>query len=89
MSGVWTPRKSVSESNQDPLSGSSHRRLEEEDCLEVVVHQQNDDSNASAEECEFNDCIRILTVTNLTPNYEKVQLGVVRYTLAQPEKVND
>jgi len=62
MSGVWTPLKSVSESNQGPFSGSSHKRLEEEDGLEVVVHQQNDDSNASAEECEFNDCIRTLAV---------------------------
>jgi len=61
MSGVWTPRKSVSESNQDPLSGSSHRRLEG-DGLEVVVHQQNDDSDASVKECEFNDCIRILAI---------------------------
>ena len=60
-----------------------------EDDLEVVVHQQSDDSNASAEECEFNDCIKTLAVTNITPSGDKSHLEVVRYTLAQPEQVND
>ena len=31
---------------------------ENEDGLEVVVHHQDDDSDASAEDCEFNGCIR-------------------------------
>ena len=39
----------------------------EEDGLEVTVHQQDDNSDASNEESEFNGCIRILAVTNLTP----------------------
>ena len=51
-----------------------------EDDLEVAVHQQDDDSNASAEESKFNGCIKTLRVT---------QLRVVRYTLAQHEQVND
>jgi len=33
---------------------------EEEDGLEVIVYQQDDDSDASAENCEFNGCIRTL-----------------------------
>ena len=41
---------------------------EEENSLEVTVHQQ-DDLDASAEECEFNGCIRTLAVTDLTPSY--------------------
>jgi len=70
MSGVWTPCKPVSESNQDPLSKSFHRRYKRR-LSRSGVHQQNDDSDVSAEECEFNDCIKILTMTNLTPSYEK------------------
>ena len=31
---------------------------EEEDSLEVVVHQQNDDSDASAEDRKFSGCIK-------------------------------
>ena len=34
-------------------------------------------------------CIRTLAVTNLTPSYDKAQLGVVRCTLAQHEQVNN
>ena len=56
--------------------------VEEDDGLEVVVHQQEDDSNVSVEECEFNDCIRTLAMTNLTPSEDIAQLGVVRCTLA-------
>jgi len=52
------------------------------------MHQQDDDSDASAEECEFDSCIRTLAMTNLTPSYDKTQLEVVRCTLAQPEQVN-
>ena len=33
---------------------------EEVDDVEVVVHQQDDDSDASVEKYEFNDCIRNL-----------------------------
>jgi len=36
-----------------------------EDGLKVIVHQQHDDSDASAEECECNGSIRTLAVTNL------------------------
>jgi len=57
----------------------------EEEALEVAVYQQDDDSDASAEECEFNGCIRTLTVTDLTSSYDRAQLGVLRGTLAQPE----
>ena len=58
-----------------------------EEGLEVAVHQHDDDSDASAK-CEFNGCIRTLTVTDLTPSYDTTQLGV-KCTLAQPEQVND
>ena len=57
----------------------------EEDGLEVTVHQQDDDSDTSAEEREFNDCIRTLAVSDLTPSYDRAQLGVVWCILAQPE----
>ena len=62
---------------------------EEEDGLELVVHRQDDDSDASAEECEFNGCIRTLAVTNLTPREDRVRLRVVKCTLAQLEQLND
>jgi len=39
--------------------------------------QHDDDSDASAENCEFNGCIRILALTDLTPNYDRAYLGVV------------
>ena len=58
---------------------------EEEDNIEVIVHQHDDDSNVSAEECEFNGCIRIVKMTNLTPSVERTRLVVVRCILAQPE----
>ena len=61
---------------------------EEEDSLEVVVHRQDDYSDASVEDCEFNGCIRTLTVTDLTLSYDRAHLGVVRCSLAQPEQVN-
>jgi len=60
-----------------------------EDGLEVVAHQLNDNSNASADECEFHNGIRTLAVTDLTPSYDIAQLRVIRYTLAQLEQVND
>jgi len=53
------------------------------------VHQQDDDSDASVEEYEFNGCIRTVEVTNLSPSAGRAQLGVVRCTLAQPEPLND
>ena len=43
----------------------------------MVVHQQDDDSDTSVEECEFNHCFRIFVVTDLTPSYDRAQLGVV------------
>ena len=46
----------------------------EEDSLEVIVHKKDDDSDASAKKCEFNGCIRTLAVTDLTLNYDRVQL---------------
>ena len=61
---------------------------EEEDDGEVVLHQQ-DDSDASVEEYEFNGCIRTVEVTSLPPSVGQVQLGVVRCTLSQPELLND
>ena len=60
-----------------------------EDGLEVAMHQQDDDSDTSNEECEFNGCIRTLGVTDLTLIYDRAQLRVVRRTLAQPEQVNN
>jgi len=70
MSRVWTLFQPVPESNQDPLSGHSLESVVEDD-VEVVVHQQEDASDASAEECEFNDCIRTVRVTNLTPSVDR------------------
>ena len=78
----------MSQSNQDPLSESSHRKCRG-DGLEVAVRQHDDDSDASAEGCEFNGCIGTLVVTELTPNYDRAHLGVVRCTLAQLEQVID
>jgi len=63
--------------------------VEEEGDVEVVVHQQDNDSDASVEEYEFNGCIRTVRETNLTSNLDQTQLGVVRCTLAQPEQPND
>jgi len=62
---------------------------EEEDDGEVDVHQQDDDSDASIEEYEFNGCIRTVKVINLSPSVGRAQLGVVRCTLAHPEPLND
>jgi len=42
----------------------------EEDGLEVDMHQQDNNSDASNEECEFNGCIE-LAVTELTPSYDR------------------
>ena len=50
----------------------------EEDGLEEIVQKQDDDSDTPVEECEFNGCIRTLTITNLTPCYDKVQLRYLR-----------
>ena len=53
------------------------------------MHQQEDDSDASIEEYEFNSCIRIVDETDLTSSLGQAQLGVVRCTLAQSEQLND
>ena len=63
--------------------------VKEEDDVEVAVHQRDNDSDASAKESEFNDCIKIVGVTNLTPSVDRSQLGVVRCTLVLPEKIKD
>ena len=63
--------------------------VEEEGDVEVAVHQQDDGSDAFVEEYKFNSCIRTVGETNLTLNLDQAQLGVVRYTLAQPEQPND
>ena len=55
----------------------------EEDGLKVV-HQQNDDSYAFAEDHKFNDCIRTLA-RDLTLNNNIAHLGVVGYTSTQPQ----
>jgi len=62
--------------------------IEEEGDVEVIVHQQDNDSDASVEN-EFNGCIKTVRETNLTPSLDQTQLGVVRCTLAQPEQPND
>ena len=54
-----------------------------------MVVNQDDDSDASAENCKFNGGIRTLALTALTPNYDRAHLGIVRCTLVQPEQVND
>jgi len=43
----------------------------EEDDVEVIVHQQDDDSDASVEEYEFNGYIRTVKVMNLTPSVDQ------------------
>ena len=55
--------------------------VETDDGLEVAVHQQDDDSDASAKACKINGYIRTLAVTNLTPSEDRARLGVVRCTL--------
>jgi len=48
----------------------------------VDVHQQDDESDASAEKSEFIGFIRTFALTDLTPNYDRAHLGVVKCTLA-------
>ena len=60
----------------DPLSRSFHKNIEE-DGLKVIVHQQNDDLDDSAKECEFNSCIRTLAITDLILSYDRAQLGAL------------
>ena len=55
----------------------------------MSMYQQDDDLDASSEECEFNGCIRTVGVTNLTPSVDRAQLGVVRCTLVQLKQIND
>jgi len=62
---------------------------EKEVGLEVDVYKQNDDSDVSAEDRELNGCIWILALTDLTPNYDRAYLEVVKYILAQPKQVNE
>jgi len=63
--------------------------VEEEGVVEVVVHQQDNDSDASVKKYEFNGCIRTVGELNLTPNLDQAHLGVVRCILAQPEQPKD
>ena len=77
------------ESNQNSLRESSIEDIKEEDDGEVVVHQQDNDSDVSAEEYEFNGCIKTVKVTSLPPSVGRTQLGVVKCTLAQPKPLND
>jgi len=63
--------------------------IEEEEDVEITVHQQDNDLDASVEEYEFSGCIRIMKVTNLTPTVGRAPLGVVMCTLAQPKPFND
>jgi len=42
--------------------------VEEEGDVKVAVHQQDDDSDNSIDEYEFNSCIRTVEETNLTLN---------------------
>ena len=58
---------------------------ENKDDLEVV-HRQDNDSDAPAEDHEFSGCIRTLASNDLTPNNDIVHLGVVRCTSTQPNK---
>ena len=88
MSGVGHLTSQCSSQNKTLLVEIQIEDLEE-DSLELVVHQQDDDSDASAKEREFNGCIRTMKVTNLTPNADRAQLRVVRCTLAQLEQIND
>ena len=62
---------------------------EKEDDGEVIVHQQDDDLDASVKEYEFKWCIRTVKVMGLPPSVSRAQLGVIRCTLAQPEPLND
>jgi len=54
----------------------------EENGLEVTVHQHDNDSDAFAEDREFNGCIRTLAIIDLTPTYDRAHLGVVWCILA-------
>ena len=62
---------------------------EEGDDVEVIMHQQDDESDASAEECKFNSRIRTAKVMNLTPSVDRARLRVVRCTLAWPEQIDN
>ena len=59
-----------------------------EDDVEVLVHQQDDDSDVFVEEYGFNSCIRTMRVTNLTLSVDRAQL-IVRCTLEHREQLND
>jgi len=56
--------------------------IEEEGDVEVVVHQQDNDLDASVKQYKFNGCIRTVGETNLTPSLDQAQIGVVRCTLS-------
>jgi len=60
-----------------------------EDGLGVTVHQQDNDSDASAENREFSGCIRILASTDLNPSNNRVHLEAIKCTSTQPKQVND
>ena len=55
----------------------------------MIVHQQDDNSDAFIEEYEFNRYIRTVKIISLTPSVGRTQLEVVGCTLAQSEPLND
>ena len=57
---------------------------EKEDGLELIVYQQDDDSDICTKDREFSGCIRTLASTD--HSYNRAHLAVVRCTLAQPDK---
>ena len=63
--------------------------LEEKGDVKVVMHQQDDDLDASVEEYKYNGCIRTMGETNLTLSLDQARLGVVRCILVKPEQPND
>jgi len=62
--------------------------VEEKDGMEVIIHRQDDDLDASANEHEFNGCVGTLASTDLTLCYDIAHLRGVRYISAQHEQVN-
>jgi len=49
--------------------------IEEDNDGEVAIHQQDDDSDASVEEYEFNGYIRTVEAINLSHSVGRAQLG--------------
>ena len=76
-SRVWTLCKSVPGQTKTPL--------------EVNIEDEEKDLRFErfCKDREISGCIRTLASTDLTPNYDRAHLRVVRCTLPQPEQVND